>query len=90
MTNTNREDDMSVIDSPEMINVFQVMVTASAMKLYLKTGIRVNRAYTPTNMKAIATSFTGKGYARSRKGMEEALTDLNEILVAVGRKPFTL
>ena len=41
------------------VNIFRCHVIASALKLYAKTGMRVNRAYTPKAMLAAATQETG-------------------------------
>ena len=46
------------------INRFAIVVLASALKLYAKTGIKASRAYTPTNMLAAATRYTGNKYKR--------------------------
>lgn len=64
------------------IDGFRLRVVASAMSLYLKTGMKVNRAYTPTNMTAVVSEYTGKTYARSRTGLEEAYADLLTIINA--------
>tara|TARA_R110000868_G_scaffold135728_1_gene348280 strand:+ start:345 stop:557 length:213 start_codon:yes stop_codon:yes gene_type:complete len=46
------------------INRYAIVVLASALKLYAKTGIKASRAYTPTNMLATATRHTGNKYKR--------------------------
>lgn len=48
----------------ENVNRFAIVVLASALKLYAKTGMRANRAYTPTNMLKTATAHTGIKYKR--------------------------
>jgi hypothetical protein len=65
-----------VFDTPAGIDWFRLNVIISAMSLYLKTGIKANRAYTPTNMRMVATEYTGKVYPKSRKGLESAYADL--------------
>jgi len=58
------------------ITMMQLLVIKSAIGLYLKTGMKANHAYTPANMCAVVSKNTGKQYARGRKGLEAALTDL--------------
>lgn len=40
------------------------LTIASALTLYAKTKLKVNRAYTPTNMLNAATKITGVTYKR--------------------------
>lgn len=56
-----------------------------AMQMHLKSGgkMMLTRVATPSNLRAIATEFTGKSYPRSRKGMETALADLLAIKQSV-------
>jgi hypothetical protein len=57
------------------------LVTAiQGMEIHLKYKgkMRLTRLATPQNLRAIATEFTKKKYARSEKGMETALSDLKE------------
>ena len=49
---------------PDAVEFYAACVVAQALRFYAKTGIRVNRAYTPTAMLAKATSVTGKKYKR--------------------------
>jgi hypothetical protein len=51
---------------PDAVALFRARVIASALRLYAKTGIKANRAYTPTNMLTAATSITGKRYKRGQ------------------------
>lgn len=48
----------------ESVNVFAMVTIKHAIKLYAKTGMRVNRAYTPTAMKRTAEQMTGKTFKR--------------------------
>jgi len=41
-------------------NRFQRIVIAGALELYAKTGMKVNRAYTPKNMIATAERLLGR------------------------------
>jgi len=60
--------------TPEEINVFVLITLKSAIKLYVKTGVKANRAYTPTNMLAKAGEILGKTYKRGQLPL--ALVDL--------------
>lgn len=71
---------MQVFDTPELIDCFAITVVASAIKLYRKTGMKANRAYTPTNMLAFASKHTGKKYKRSE--LETAENDLRALVAA--------
>jgi len=66
----------------EQIDTLRVIVVKNAISLYLKTGMKANRAYTPTAMREFASKFTGKQYARSRNGLQAAMSDLQELLGA--------
>lgn len=55
---------------------YRGLILISSMKMFLKHGMRMTRIATPANMRAIATEFTGKPYARSRKGLEQAYADM--------------
>ena len=49
-----------------------------AMKMHLNSNgaMRLTRTATPTNLRNIASEFTGKEYAASKKGMQQAYADL--------------
>lgn len=58
------------------VNVYGAAVVASALRLYARTGIKANRAYTPKNMIATAAKITGKQFkARDYLGAAKALDD---------------
>jgi hypothetical protein len=64
---------------PEQVNTYTMLVIKSAMKFYLNSGgMKVNRAYTPTNMLRAAGGFTGKIYKRNQ--MPQAIADLENLL----------
>ena len=65
-----------VLDTPVQIEAFRIRVIQSAMKLYLDHGIRASQMATPQNLRELTSKLTGKAYARSRKGLEQAQTDL--------------
>ena len=54
--------------------IFQAIALARALETYARTGIKVNRAYTPTNMIRTAKRITGKDFkARDYAGAAKAL-----------------
>lgn len=56
------------------VNVYGAIVVAKGLEVYAKTGMKVNRAYTPANMMKMATQVTGKKFkARDYLGAAEAL-----------------
>lgn len=58
------------------VDVFAMAAIASALDLYARTGIRVNRAYTPRAMMAAATHHTGQTFkARDYAGAAAALRE---------------
>lgn len=65
---------MTTIDTPEGIERFRQLAVAQAIHLYVKTRMRANRNYTPTNMLAFAGHILGKSYKRSQ--LEQAGKDL--------------
>ena len=58
----------------EATKLYSATVLKSAIKLFAKTGIKVNRAYTPGAMLAAAGQITGKKYKRSQ--YQQAIDDL--------------
>lgn len=74
---------MSSLNTPNPIDAFRLKVITSAIGIYLKTGMQVNRAYTPANMKRAASEYTGITYPRSRKGLEQAHADLTRIIATL-------
>lgn len=66
-----------VFDTPESINAFRAIVIANGLKMYAKTGMMPNRAYTPKNMMAAAEQMTGKKFkSRDYLGAADALRAL--------------
>lgn len=66
---------MIIADTPAAIGAFRALAIAKALKLYATTGIKVNRAYTPKAMMAMAAKITGQRFtARDYLGAAEALT----------------
>ena len=59
------------------VNIFRAIAIASALRFYSKTGMRVNRAYTPKAMIAAASQMCGRTFkARDYIGAAEALEAL--------------
>lgn len=53
---------------------FQAAVLKSALQMYVSTGMKAGRAYTPSNMMATAEKITGKKFAkRNYRGAIAAL-----------------
>ena len=67
--------------TPHSIEMYRMTVIRSALKLYIKTGMKVNRMYTPGNMVQQVSQKTGKVYKRGKAGMTEALQDLETWLI---------
>lgn len=63
---------------PDATNLFRARVMASALRLYGSTGIKANRAYTPSAMLRVATEYTGKTYKVSRAECLRAAADVHE------------
>lgn len=57
---------MTTFTGPAATSTFQAVTLKSALKLYAKTGMRVNRAYTPTAMLKTAGKITGATYKRGQ------------------------
>ena len=57
-------DKVTSYCGPDAMAAFRALTIASALRLYAKTGMKANRAYTPTNMLNAATGITGKKYKR--------------------------
>ena len=59
-------------------NTFVVITLKHAISFYIKTGMKVNRAYTPKNMLLTASRYTGKVYKRNQ--LPQAMADLQSLL----------
>jgi hypothetical protein len=70
----------SVVVTGAAVDGFRVRVILSALELYIRTGMKANRLYTPTNMRNAASGITGKTYARSQKGLKAAAEDLRSFM----------
>ena len=59
-----RDGKITTYVGEDATRAFQAIAIAHALKFYAKTGMKVNRMYTPTAMLKVATSITGKSYKR--------------------------
>jgi hypothetical protein len=59
---------------PDAVALYRATVLASALRLYAKTGMKPNSAWTPTKMLAAASGITGKRYKRGQH--EQAANDV--------------
>jgi hypothetical protein len=73
-TITHHKNGGMSITGQTALRVYAATVLMSAIKLYIKSGMKVNRAYTPANMLATASQYTGKTYKRGQ--LQLAFDDL--------------
>lgn len=64
----------------DAIGGFRGKVILSAIQLYLKTGMRANRAYTNANMVRAAGEFTRNTYPATKKGLSRAAAELEAMM----------
>jgi hypothetical protein len=50
----------------DAVKLYQATAIASGLRLYAKTGMKPNRAWTPSAMLKAASGFTGKSYKRGQ------------------------
>jgi len=67
-----------VFSGRDEVNTYVAITLKHGLKLYAKTGMKPNRAWTPTRMLAKATELTGKKYKRG--AYLEAAADLETLL----------
>ena len=68
---SSQEQNMSALTTPAQIDNFR-----GAIKLYLNTGMKANRAYTVSAMGRAASEYTGFKYKASRTGLLQAYLDM--------------
>jgi hypothetical protein len=66
METHTRKRVMTSFTGTPAVNTYQAIALKSAIKIYAKTGMKVNRAYTPTAMLATAGKITGAVYKRGQ------------------------
>jgi hypothetical protein len=59
---------------------FRVATIRQALKIYVETGMMVNRMYTLKNMLRTTETITGNKYANSKKAALIAMDDLTAII----------
>lgn len=65
-----------IADTPEGITRYQMLAVKQGLKA-CKIGLRVNRAYTPKNLRMMVERFTGRKFkARDYDGMIAAVEEL--------------
>lgn len=64
------------------VDIFAAAVVASGLRLYAKTGMRPNRAYTPTNMMKFARHWLGPERSQGLKARDylEAAERLSQLV----------
>ena len=70
-----------MISTKHGIEMYRMTVIRTALKLYIKTGMKANSMYTPGNMVQAVADKTGKTYKRGKAGMTEAFNDLEAWLI---------
>lgn len=50
------------MNQPSAIALYQAAVIESALRMYARTGIKANTAYTPTAMMTTAHAITGQSF----------------------------
>lgn len=65
-TITTTETGATVCSGKDAAAVFQAVAIARALRTYAATGMKMNRAYTPGNMLAMAEKITGKTFKRGK------------------------
>lgn len=77
MTNeiVHRPNGGMSVTGPEAVRLYAAAVLRSAIRMYVKCGIKASRFHTPTAMLASAGTYTGKTYKRGQ--LPQAFDDLN-------------
>lgn len=82
----------TVFAGPSAVNVYRATAISVALKFYAKTGMKINRAYTPTAMLAAANEITGHSYKRGQyeaaaQGLKEWATKQAAAIAAQQGEP---
>jgi hypothetical protein len=70
---------MSQVFAGEQVNTYAMIVIKNAISFYIRTGMKVNKAYTPSAMLRTASYYTGKSYKRNQ--LAQARDDLTMLLL---------
>lgn len=74
---------MTTFNGPAGVSIFRATALASGLRLYAKTGMKPNRAWTPTAMLKTAESITGLKFKRGEyEKAAQALTLFAETTLA--------
>jgi hypothetical protein len=75
--------DTVILETPDQIQAYQMVVFKQALKALLR-DMQINRGYNSTNCRKYVSSLTGEKYPAGKKGIQEALTDLENLIKSVG------
>jgi hypothetical protein len=71
---------MTIVFTDSGVRVYQAAAIKSGLKLYANTGMKPNRAWTPSAMLKTASTITGKAYKRGQYAA--AIADLDSWIAA--------
>jgi hypothetical protein len=74
----------AVFSGPAGVATYRAIALKHGLKLYAKTGMRPNRAWTPTAMLRAASEITGLNYRRGQ--YETAAADLDGWIAVNGTR----
>lgn len=77
-----------VFEGKQQVAVYQVLVIRGALRLYYRTGRKVNRNAGPKVLLAQASKITGKSYRTNRNACGLAMDDLTDWLQTNASKAF--
>lgn len=60
----------------DQVAAVRALTIRKAIQMWVKHGIKANRAYTPSAMARAAGDITGKTYASSKKSLNQAVDDI--------------
>lgn len=60
----------------DQIAAVQALTIRKAIQMWVKHGMKVNRAYTPSAMARTAGTITGETYTSSKKSLAKAAEDI--------------
>lgn len=67
----------------DSVRDMQAIIVRRAILLWVESGIKVNRAYTPGNMARTAGNITGLSYTSSKKSLQKAADDIKAMYPGV-------
>jgi len=75
---TNKDGSATTFAGPDAVGLFRAATLWSGIGLYIASNGKIipTRGLTISKMLAIATTYTGKPYKRTRAGQEQARADL--------------